>query len=177
MILTFQSTDLRPTHAAPLVLLDRNDVLTEIRSVIDRTKVLDQQEASWILDLPGKLRASYVSPSSPRASYCHVLTNIFLHRSSAHTTLLNTTYAHSPVNTSPPFAFPAEALALEDEAKLRGEDLGDVVERLEKVRTRLFVHVWIYDDRRFGFQEIEMLEHGRTKRKLGAFVDKWGKSK
>jgi len=77
--------------------------------------------------------------------------------SSAHAPLLSKIYENSAVNTSPPFAFPEEVARLQDEVKRKGDDLGENIERLQK--------------------ELEsLMANSRTKRKLGAFTDKWCKA-
>lgn len=57
----------------------------------------------------------------------------YLYREAAHAPLLDVAYAHSPMNTSPPFAFPAEVQAIQADAKMSASDLGDAVVKLQKV--------------------------------------------
>ena len=49
--------DLRAADAPPLVLLDRADVLTELRSLKSRTDAVDNQEQEWIAQLIKRLES------------------------------------------------------------------------------------------------------------------------
>lgn len=44
--------DMRAADAPPLVLLQRNDILDELRSVVARAQDLHEQEERWSKDLP-----------------------------------------------------------------------------------------------------------------------------
>lgn len=127
--------DMRAIDAPPLVLLRRSDILDELRAVVARAQVLQEQEEEWTKGLPLALSSL----------------------SATHAPLLLSLYEHSAVNTSPPFALPADVSQLEDEAKRKGENLSDHIGRLQ--------------------QELEsLMENNRTKRKLAAFVDEWRKA-
>ena len=54
-----------------------------------------------------------------------------------HEPLFSSVYEHSPINTSPPFAFPPEVSRLQDEAKRKGENLSDHVGQLQQVYLRI----------------------------------------
>ncbi|KAL1742021.1 hypothetical protein HDZ31DRAFT_84427 [Schizophyllum fasciatum] len=81
-------TDLRPPNAAPMVLLNRDDILEEVRLRLKANADSAQHELKKAHTLASDLQTL-------RAS---------------HNTLLHTIYANSPVNTSPPFA-PSESTA------------------------------------------------------------------
>ncbi|CAL1711490.1 unnamed protein product [Somion occarium] len=72
--------------------------------------------------------------------------------SNLHAPLLSTIYANSPVNTSKPFEASLELNQLEREARREAEKLSNAIIKLQK--------------------EAELTD--RSKRKLNAFVDKWG---
>ncbi|KAJ7496740.1 hypothetical protein FB451DRAFT_1386108 [Mycena latifolia] len=107
-----QLKDLRPPDAPPLVLLTREDILNELRSVYEREEVSRRQEEVWTADLLPALR----------------------NLEAGHAPQLNVAYAHSPMNTSPPFALPADVQAVQADAKLKADDLGDAIAKLQEVR-------------------------------------------
>ncbi|KII95571.1 hypothetical protein PLICRDRAFT_34473 [Plicaturopsis crispa FD-325 SS-3] len=78
--------DLRPTDAPPLILLDRADILAELRRV-DRDRISAETEESWVKCLPHEL-----------SSLSHADSQLF-----------SVVYEHSPLNTSPPFLPPPSA--------------------------------------------------------------------
>jgi len=102
--------DMRAADAPPLVLLQRNDILEELRDVVARAHDLQEQEEKWGKDLPLALSSL----------------------SAVHEPLLSSIYEHSTVNTSPPFAFPPEVSRLQDEAERKGKNLSDHVGRLQQ---------------------------------------------
>ncbi|KAJ7642915.1 hypothetical protein B0H17DRAFT_1216283 [Mycena rosella] len=106
-----QLKDLRPRNAPPLVLLTQEDILGELRSVYEREAASRCQEEAWTTDLLPALRSL----------------------EAAHAPLLNVAYAHSPMNTSPPFALPADVQSVQTDAKTKADDLGDAIAQLQEV--------------------------------------------
>ncbi|ESK97224.1 hypothetical protein Moror_17880 [Moniliophthora roreri MCA 2997] len=126
-----QHENLRPKDAPPLVLLDSNDLLSELRSMVERANALDKQEEDWISSLACKLNTL---------------------QSSHHAALL-ATYAHSPLNTSQPYAASAAVEDLRAKTKTKGDEMIKLVQRLQS--------------------EVKLLESDRTQRKLKSFVERW----
>ncbi|KAJ7125280.1 hypothetical protein C8R44DRAFT_782778 [Mycena epipterygia] len=126
-----QLKDLRPRDSPPLVLLSQEDILSELRSVYERAEISRHQEDAWAADLLPTLRKL----------------------EAAHAPLLDVAYAHSPMNTSPPFGFPVDVQAIQAGAKTSASDLGDAVVKLQK--------------------EVKTLDTDRAKRRLEHFVTKW----
>ncbi|KAJ7503122.1 hypothetical protein B0H11DRAFT_1987888 [Mycena galericulata] len=125
--------DLRPADAPPLILLTQEDILEELRSVYQRAEVSRRQDEACTAELLPKLRAL----------------------EAAHAPLLDAAYAHSPMKSSPPFAFPPDLQAVQADAKLKSEDLGSAIAKLQ--------------------EEVKTLESDRAKRRLEHFVAKWAK--
>jgi hypothetical protein len=99
--------DIRPTKAPPLLMLNRDDILTEIRSLQGRLGVVESSERAWADEL--------VQEYSRRP---------------VHPTLLKV-YANSPLNTSPPFSLPFQAQGLESQFKRKASDLHGATSSLE----------------------------------------------
>ncbi|KAJ6590037.1 hypothetical protein DFH09DRAFT_221007 [Mycena vulgaris] len=125
--------DLRPRDATPLVLLSQEDILGELTSVYERAEVSRRQEEDWTANLLPALRVL----------------------EAAHAPLLDVAYAHSPMNTSPPFALPMDIQAVQADAKIKANDLGDAIAKLQ--------------------EDVKTLETDRAKRRLEHFVTKWAK--
>lgn len=102
--------DLRPANSEPLVLLDHQDILCELKAIKEQERSLELEEergaAALIQDL-GHLRDSL---------------NL----------LLSDTYHHAPLNTSPPYALPLELRNLESETQKMSEELRQNVIKLQK---------------------------------------------
>lgn len=73
-----------------------------------------------------------------------------------HHPLLSAIYAHSPMNTSLPFTFPPPLEALRHNGGVKAEELQAAVVRLQK-----------------EYEKNLLNPDGKTKRRLGGFVDKW----
>jgi hypothetical protein len=129
---SFTPADLRPRDAPPLLLLSQEDILEELRGVYERDEASKLQAETWSEDLLPALRALYVHcrSESPRSS-----AHLSCFREASHTPLLDIAYAHSPLNTSPPFMPPADVQAVQADAKLKAEDLGDAIAKLQEVRS------------------------------------------
>ncbi|KAJ7287014.1 hypothetical protein C8J57DRAFT_1282548 [Mycena rebaudengoi] len=123
--------DLRPVDAAPLVLLSQEDILSELQDVYDRGEAAKRREAAWTTGLLPALREI----------------------ESSYDPLLAATYANSPMNTSPPFAFTADVCAVQANAKTKAEELGSAITALQ--------------------EDVQSLESDRVKRRLQHFVEKW----
>ncbi|KAJ7725635.1 hypothetical protein DFH07DRAFT_970774 [Mycena maculata] len=102
--------DLRPRDAPPLVLLDQEDILNELRRVFEHGEDSRRREAAWAVDLLPTLRRL----------------------ETAHAPLLDTAYAHSPMNASPPFSLPPDVQMVQADAKLKSDDLGNAVAKLQE---------------------------------------------
>ncbi|KDR73590.1 hypothetical protein GALMADRAFT_142063 [Galerina marginata CBS 339.88] len=122
--------DLRPTGAAPMLLLTQDDVLAELRSLVMRAAALETSERAWADDLVHKY---FIPPLRP------ALTQI---------------YAHSPLNTSPPFSFPADVRELEAQTRSKAMELHKLTNSLEEEVRETFA------------------KQSNLKR-LNAFVNKW----
>ncbi|KAJ3733861.1 hypothetical protein DFJ43DRAFT_1173900 [Lentinula guzmanii] len=123
--------NLRPSDMPPLVLLDQNDVLSELRAFKAKEKLLNDQEEQWCSALPTTLNSLMA----------------------IHDPALDITYAHSAMNTSAPFQYSPSVTALEREAKGKGDALTAEVQRLQndlkildddrtKRRLKSFVERW-----------------------------------
>ncbi|KAJ3800298.1 hypothetical protein GGU11DRAFT_677624 [Lentinula aff. detonsa] len=108
--------NLRPSDMPPLVLLDQNDVLSELRAFKAKEKLLNNQEEQWCSALPTTLNSLMAM----------------------HDPALDITYAHSAMNTSAPFQYSPSVTALERDAKGKGDALTAEVQRLQNVRTYFF---------------------------------------
>ncbi|KAJ3749390.1 hypothetical protein DFH05DRAFT_1390205 [Lentinula detonsa] len=108
--------NLRPSDMPPLVLLDQNDVLSELRAFKAKEKLLNDQEEQWCSALPTTLNSLMA----------------------IHDPALDITYAHSAMNTSAPFQYSPSVTALERDAKGKGDALTAEVQRLQNVRTFFF---------------------------------------
>ena len=120
---------MRATEAAPLVLLQRSDILDELRDVVARARDAQDREDKWGKNLSLALSSLSDSP-------CDLLSIVVtqsVSRLATHEPLLSTVYEHSALNTSPPFAFPTEVSQLQDDAKRKGDSLSDQVGRLQQV--------------------------------------------
>lgn len=73
-----------------------------------------------------------------------------------HHPLISAIYAHSPMNTSLPFTFPRPLEALRESGSVKAEALQAAVVRLQK-----------------EYEQNLLNPDGKTKRRLGGFVDKW----
>ncbi|KAJ3999378.1 hypothetical protein F5050DRAFT_1709810 [Lentinula boryana] len=105
--------NLRPSDMPPLVLLDQNDVLSELRAFKAKEKLLNDQEERWCSALPTTLNSLMAM----------------------HDPALDITYAHSAMNTSAPFQYSPSVTALELDAKGKGDALTAEVQRLQNVRS------------------------------------------
>ncbi|KAJ7108454.1 hypothetical protein C8R43DRAFT_187702 [Mycena crocata] len=110
--LLMQLKDLRPQDAPPLVLLNQEDILNELRSVYDQDEKSRRQEEAWVAGLLPTLRDL----------------------ETAHAPLLDAIYANSPMNSSPPFAFPDDIQRVQADAKVKAEDLEGAVAKLQEDR-------------------------------------------
>ncbi|PBK61278.1 hypothetical protein ARMSODRAFT_1008834 [Armillaria solidipes] len=102
--------DLRPANSEPLVLLDHQDVLREL-------KAIKEQEHS--LELEEERGAAALNQGLERLRGSLEL-------------LLSDTYQHAPLNTSPPYALPLELRNLERETLKMSEELRQSVVILQK---------------------------------------------
>ncbi|KAJ6491673.1 hypothetical protein C8R47DRAFT_1195402 [Mycena vitilis] len=125
--------DLRPHDAPPLVLLTQDDILSELRGVYEREEGLRRQEEAWVADLLPSLR----------------------NMEAAHAPLLDAAYAHSPMNTSPPFALHPDITTAHADARSKADDLGGAIDKLQ--------------------EDVKVLTGYRAKRRMGHFVAKWAK--
>ncbi|KAJ7032710.1 hypothetical protein C8F04DRAFT_1261561 [Mycena alexandri] len=130
-----QLKDLRPPNAPPLVLLGQEDILSELQEVYAREEVSLREEEAWIANLLPSLRN--------------------LQAETAHAPLLDVIYAHSLMNTSPPFASPADVRAVQTDAKNKADDLGDAIAKVQ--------------------EDVKTLSTDRAKRRMEHFVAKWAK--
>ncbi|KAJ7099451.1 hypothetical protein B0H15DRAFT_820305 [Mycena belliarum] len=128
-----QTKDLRPRDAPPLVLLTEADILAELQRVYEWEEASKRQEEAWAADLLPRMR----------------------NLEQAHAPMLDLAYAHSHMNTSPPFALPAAVRAVQADAKTKADELGDAIAKLQ--------------------EEVKTLESDRAKRRLEHFVAKWAK--
>ncbi|KAJ7736864.1 hypothetical protein B0H16DRAFT_110295 [Mycena metata] len=128
-----QLKDLRPPDAPPLVLLSQEDILSELQEVYAREEVSRREEEAWIANLLPSLR----------------------NLETAHAPLLDVIYAHSPMNTSAPFASPADMRAVQTDAKSRADELGDAIAKVQ--------------------EDVKTLSTDRAKRRMEHFVAKWVK--
>lgn len=102
--------DLRPASSEPLVLLDHEDVLRELKAVKEQERSLESEEelgAAALIQGLEYLRGSLGL-------------------------LLSDTYLHAPLNTSPPYALPLELRNLERETQKKSEELRQSVAILQK---------------------------------------------
>ncbi|KAJ7655622.1 hypothetical protein DFH06DRAFT_1329071 [Mycena polygramma] len=125
--------DLRPQDAPPLVLLTQDDILRELQGVYEREEGSRRQEEAWVADLLPSLR----------------------NMEAAHAPLLDAAYAHSPMNTSPPFAVHPDVRAAHADAKSKADDLGGAIEKFQ--------------------EDVKVLTSDRAKRRMEHFVAKWAK--
>ncbi|KAJ3824775.1 hypothetical protein F5880DRAFT_1479557 [Lentinula raphanica] len=102
---------LRLSDMPPLVLLDQEDVLSELRALKAKEKVLHDEEEKRCSSLPTALNSLMAM----------------------HDTVLNATYAHSELNTSPPFQLSPSVTRLQEDAKAQGDALMAESQRLQKV--------------------------------------------
>ncbi|KAF9073537.1 hypothetical protein BDP27DRAFT_1318446 [Rhodocollybia butyracea] len=100
----------RPSDSSPLVLLDQNDVLSELELLKRREESLNVREEQWCSSIPMALN-SLMSMQEPA---------------------LTATYSHSAMNTSPPYQLSPSVAILQREAKVKSEVLSSQVQRLQK---------------------------------------------
>ncbi|EEB91123.1 hypothetical protein MPER_10571, partial [Moniliophthora perniciosa FA553] len=108
-----QHENLRPEDAPPLVLLDSDDLLSELRSIVERANALDKQEEEWIFSLSCKLNTLQ----------------------SSHHAALSATYGRSPLNTSQPYAPSAAVENLRVQLGTKGDEMVKLVQKLQAVGT------------------------------------------
>ncbi|KAJ7935287.1 hypothetical protein B0H13DRAFT_2473309 [Mycena leptocephala] len=128
-----QLKDLRPRDAPPLVLLSQEDILSELHGVYEREEAARRQEEEWIANLLPALR----------------------NLEAIHAPLLDAAYAHSPMNTSAPFATPPDVQTVYADAKRKADDLGEAINNLQ--------------------DDVKTLTNERAKRRIEHFVTKWAK--
>ncbi|KAK0226597.1 hypothetical protein IW262DRAFT_778017 [Armillaria fumosa] len=102
--------NLRPANSEPLVLLDHQDVLRELKAIKDQEHSLKSEEERGTAALIQGLE----------------------HLRGSVNFLLSNTYQHAPLNTSPPYALPLELRNLESETQKMGEELRQSVIKLQK---------------------------------------------
>lgn len=102
--------DLRPTNSEPLVLLDHQDVLRELKAIKEQERSLESEEERGAAALIQGLE----------------------HLKGSLDPLLSDTYQHAPLNTSPPYALPLELRNLERETQKMSEELRRSVIKLQK---------------------------------------------
>ncbi|KAJ3766589.1 hypothetical protein FB446DRAFT_757658 [Lentinula raphanica] len=102
---------LRLSDMPPLVLLDQEDVLSELRALKAKEKVVHDQEEKRCSSLPTALNSLMAM----------------------HDTTLKATYAHSEMNTSPPFQLSPSVTRLQGDARAKGDALTAETQRLQKV--------------------------------------------
>ncbi|KAF8965310.1 hypothetical protein BDZ97DRAFT_1918445 [Flammula alnicola] len=122
--------DLRPVGSPPLLLLTQEDIVAELRSLKARSARVEASERAWADDLLHQYSIRPLHPALPQI------------------------YANSPLNTSPPFAFPAHVRELEAKARRRAAELQGLANSLEEEVRETFA------------------KESNTKR-LGVFADKW----
>ena len=126
--------DLRAADAPPLILLDRADLLTELRSLKSRTDAVDNQEQEWIAQLIKRLESlSVYSLCVSECQRTHTL--LPSPRSASHGPFLSHAFQHSPLNTSPPFSAPQRVDSLRREAQEKVEKLQKAIEGLQEVKS------------------------------------------
>ncbi|KAJ7188888.1 hypothetical protein C8R46DRAFT_1341532 [Mycena filopes] len=128
-----QLKDLRPPDAPPLVLLSEDDVLNELRAVYARDALAHREEETWIANLLPSLRKLETAPAP----------------------LLSATYAHSPMNTSAPFASPPDVRSARIDARTKADALASAIGTMQ--------------------EDVKTLSTDRAKRRLEHFVVKWAK--
>ncbi|KAJ3908856.1 hypothetical protein F5879DRAFT_998372 [Lentinula edodes] len=101
----------RPSDMPPLVLLNQNDILAELKALKEKEKSLDGQEERFGSLIPIMLNSLMV-PHGPA---------------------LDAMYAHSPVNSSAPFQLSPSVATLQHNAKANGDALAAQIQRLQKV--------------------------------------------
>ncbi|KAJ3810608.1 hypothetical protein F5876DRAFT_41461 [Lentinula aff. lateritia] len=101
----------RPSDMPPLVLLDQNDILAELKALKGKEKSLDDQEERSGSSIPMMLNSLMV-PHGPA---------------------LDAMYAHSAVNSSAPFQLSPSVATLQHDAKVNGDALAAQIQRLQKV--------------------------------------------
>ncbi|KAK0222442.1 hypothetical protein EDD85DRAFT_861138 [Armillaria nabsnona] len=102
--------DLRPASSEPLVLLDHQDVLRELKVIKEQERSLESEEERGAAALIQGLE--------------HLRGSLEL--------LLSDTYQHAPLNTSPPYALPLELRNLERDTLKMSEELRQSVVILQK---------------------------------------------
>ncbi|KAH7876738.1 uncharacterized protein C8R40DRAFT_1169252 [Lentinula edodes] len=105
----------RPSDMPPLVLLNQNDILAELKALKEKEKSLDDQEERFGSLIPIMLNSLMV-PHGPA---------------------LDAMYAHSPVNSSAPFQLSPSVATLQHNAKANGDALAAQIQRLQKDLTIL----------------------------------------
>ncbi|KAF9484681.1 hypothetical protein BDN70DRAFT_928156 [Pholiota conissans] len=106
--------DLRPAGSTPLVLLNRDDIMTELRSLKARSAHVEGSEKAWADTIINKYSIRPLHPLLPQI------------------------YAHAPASTSPPFAFSAEVRALEVRARDRAAALNELAQTVDEEVRRAF---------------------------------------
>ncbi|TFK45058.1 hypothetical protein BDQ12DRAFT_661667 [Crucibulum laeve] len=140
-----------------LELLER-----ELKRVLKENKSLRPQGAPPLVLLTEEdilaelemLKAQERELEAREAAWVSGLPMVLNTLTSSHAPLLSTAYLNSPLNTSPPFQHPLDVATLETTAKSTAGELSGLVSRLQK-------------------EVADTMDAGRTKRKLGAFVDRW----
>ncbi|PBK86603.1 hypothetical protein ARMGADRAFT_1169060 [Armillaria gallica] len=102
--------DLRPANSEPLVLLDHQDVLRELKAIKEQERSLESEEERGTAALIQGLE--------------HLRGSLEL--------LLSDTYQHAPLNTSPPYALPLDLRNLERDTLKMSEELRQSVVILQK---------------------------------------------
>ncbi|KAJ3863395.1 hypothetical protein EV359DRAFT_43212 [Lentinula novae-zelandiae] len=101
----------RPSDMPPLVLLNQNDILAELKALKEKEKLLDDQEERFGSMIPIMLNSLMV-PHGPG---------------------LDAMYAHSAANSSAPFQLSPLVATLQHDAKANGDALAAQIQRLQKV--------------------------------------------
>ncbi|KAL0577692.1 hypothetical protein V5O48_004296 [Marasmius crinis-equi] len=128
-----RTKDFRAPETGPLVLLDRQDVNSELGALGERRKSAEQREEHWVETLSLDLNVLQAS----------------------HNSVLSATYARSPLNTSEPYSTASNVVKLRRVAREQSDQLVAIVQNLEKEvkttvegersqkRLRSFVDQWI----------------------------------
>lgn len=121
----------RPSDMPPLVLLNQNDILAELKALKEKEKLLDDQEERFSSMIPIML-------NSLLAYLCalgHVALTVLIsyRRMVPHGPALDAMYAHSAANSSAPFQLSPLVATLQHDAKANGDALAAQIQRLQKV--------------------------------------------
>lgn len=120
----------RVEDSTPLVLLDRNDILSQLRAIQEKSHNWVDREAVWVTNLPLSLNEV----------------------TAGHGALLSTVYQNSHMNTSAPFSVPMEVADLAQDAERRIAELRASIDSLtedtelderKSHKLKQFVEKWV----------------------------------